>query len=406
MPSDKIEIPKPKKIALVCSGGAVKAAAFHMGVCLALQEKGFQFKGGLKPHNERGKKEVKKASASGLEIDTYVGSSAGSFISSYLVAGYSLEQIFNSYLKSDKNALRPIKYSTLLSVKSSKHEHLTTGESFTKKLRGLTESALDLLYRRKSAYLSGIFTTSGIESYLRNHVLPSNRFGDYASDLFIVTTQLNHSKRVVFGPYTWPSPKDDATCIYDNTVSISDAVAASTALPPLYSPYGIRNHKNKVIYYFDGEIRETLSVNVAEDSGADLIISSYTHQPYHYSREIGSLTKFGIPAIGIQALYLLIERKIQSAVYNRNRKRIAIDALSEYCKDNGIAEKQRIEMCELLERELNIKRANNYIYIHPRPSDHEMFFGEHFNLGSTFMEKIVRIGFLSAIETLRKYQIN
>ena len=28
-----------KKIALVLSGGGIKAAAFHIGVCLALQEK-------------------------------------------------------------------------------------------------------------------------------------------------------------------------------------------------------------------------------------------------------------------------------------------------------------------------------------------------------------------------------
>ena len=37
-----------KKPALVLSGGGVKAAAFHAGVCLALNEKGFRFAGGTK----------------------------------------------------------------------------------------------------------------------------------------------------------------------------------------------------------------------------------------------------------------------------------------------------------------------------------------------------------------------
>ena len=37
-----------KKIALVLSGGGIKAAAFHIGACLALKEKGFRFAGGTK----------------------------------------------------------------------------------------------------------------------------------------------------------------------------------------------------------------------------------------------------------------------------------------------------------------------------------------------------------------------
>jgi predicted acylesterase/phospholipase RssA len=397
---DKIIVSPRKKIAFVCSGGAAKAAAFHMGVCLALQEKGFAFQGGLK-NTKDAPLDPKK-----FPIDTYIGSSAGSFICSYLVAGYSIEQIFKSYLgkTKGKSPLRPLQYTTLMSVKGSPHEDTGERHSFGKKLKILTDSAINLLYRRKLMSVSGIFSTSGIESYLRNEVLPSNSFKDYAADLYIVATQLNHSKRVIFNKYNRASPPDDATCIYENSVSISDAVAASTALPPIFSPYGIRNHKGKVIYYFDGEIRETLSVHVAEEAGADLIISSYTHQPYHYSKEIGSLTKFGIPSIAIQALYLLIERKIQSAIYVRNQKNLTLEAVNEYCKSIQLDEKHRKKITSILEEKLSIHPDNHYLYIHPRPSDHEMFFGEHFNLSTKFMEKIVRIGFMSAIECLRKYE--
>ena len=41
-----MKLSQKKKIALVLSGGGVKAAAFHIGVCLALKEKGFRFAGG------------------------------------------------------------------------------------------------------------------------------------------------------------------------------------------------------------------------------------------------------------------------------------------------------------------------------------------------------------------------
>lgn len=398
--SPKIRQLPPKKIALVCSGGAVKAAAFHMGVCLALQEKGFKFRGGLQ----------RKAAPSPhpLEIDTYVGSSAGSFITSYLVAGYSVEQIFDGYMGKSKeqSPLKPLTYATLMSMRGSVHEE-EAHKTLSKKISSITTTALNLLYKRqKLLSLSGLFSTAGIESYLRNEVLPSNNFGDYCADLFVVSTQLNHTKRVIFNKKVLPSPKEDARCVYDNTVSISDAVAASTALPPIFAPYGIRNHNGKIIYFFDGEIRETLSVSVAEDAGADLIIASYTHQPYQFSREIGSLTKHGVTAIAIQAIYLLIERKIQHSVYARNQKLAALEAVSEYCKKENLGEAHRKKLCNILEEELNINKNVKYLYIHPRPDDHEMFFGEHFNLNPKYMERIVRIGFMSALNTLRHFDFS
>ena len=40
-----IDFSQKKKIGFVCSGGAVKAAAFHVGVAMALENIGFQFLG-------------------------------------------------------------------------------------------------------------------------------------------------------------------------------------------------------------------------------------------------------------------------------------------------------------------------------------------------------------------------
>jgi predicted acylesterase/phospholipase RssA len=294
----------------------------------------------------------------------------------------------------------------LMSVKASQHEEQAK-EGISRRLRSLTTSAIDLLYRRqKLLSLSGLFTTTAIESYIRKDVLPSNRFEDYASDLCVVATQLNHSKRVIFCKHKLDSPADDPRCLYETEIAISDAIAASVALPPIFTPYAIKNKKGKLIYFFDGEIRETLSVNAAEQLGADLIISSYTHQPYHFSREVGSLTKFGITAIGIQAIYLLIERKIQAAIHTRNQKVTALEAVNEYCKGQHFDEKHRKKILSILEEKLSVSPNNHYIYINPRPRDHEMFFGEHFNFSTKFMEKIVRIGFMSAIETLRRYEFD
>ncbi|MGZ6288419.1 MAG: patatin-like phospholipase family protein, partial [Bdellovibrionota bacterium] len=229
----KVPVSRRKKIGFVCSGGATKAAAFHMGVGLALQEKGFRFQGGLK---NRGATPTRGSK----DIDAYVGSSAGSVIATYLAAGYSVDQIFDAYLgKSKDSPLKPLTYGTLMSVKASQHEE--SSKSMAKKLRSYTNSAIDLLYRRqKLLSLSGLFTTSGIETYMREQVLPSNKFQDYAADLCIVATQLNHSKRVIFCKHPLESPPDDPRCVFETKVAISDAVAASVALPPIFTPYGIK----------------------------------------------------------------------------------------------------------------------------------------------------------------------
>ena len=98
-PAERVQIGSKKKIAFVCSGGATKAGAFHLGVALALQEQGFRFYGGMAP--DAG--EAKPQAPGPMDISTYVGSSAGSIISSYLAAGYSLDNIFNSFLNRKSN---------------------------------------------------------------------------------------------------------------------------------------------------------------------------------------------------------------------------------------------------------------------------------------------------------------
>ena len=70
---------------------------------------------------------------------------------------------------------------------------------------------------------------------------------------------------------------------------------------------------NKVDYYIDGEIRETLSNHVAVDNSCEFIISSWTHTPYHYHDEIGSLVNYGIPTILLQTIHLAIQKKIISS---------------------------------------------------------------------------------------------
>jgi hypothetical protein len=176
-------------------------------------------------------------------------------------------------------------------------------------------------------------------------------------------------------------------------------------LPPVFSPYLVETHSNGVPqYYIDGEIRETLSTHVAVDAGADLIFASHTHQPYHFSPETGSLTEYGLPAILVQSIYLLVEQKINNHIHGKQTAKNAIDAVEAYCLNEGVSEEHRKKIIRILEAELHHRRDVDTIYIHPDPSDSKMFLSEHFSLSPKTMTETVRSGFRAAIQILKQYE--
>lgn len=395
-----------KKVGLVLSGGGIKAAAFHCGVCLALQEKGFVFAGGTKD-------EVARFPRDPNTISTYVGSSAGSIISTFLASGYSVEAMMDAFqmgaggLKpkfSKKGrssaALKPLKYFDLFAVNGINFLHMIP--KFLQRKSVVVTGGLEALFKH-GFKINGLFTTKGIERYLRRHVLPTNRFNELGVELFIVATQLNHSRKVIFGPYKDTVKTNDVKRA--DFSSISDACAASASLPPVFAPYGIRNQKGKELYFFDGEIRDTLSTHVAVEQGCDLVISSYSIQPYHFNKEMGSLHNFGIPLIINQALYQVVEQKIQRFFQYNSDMKAVLNAIDGYFKQANLPEEHKTKLTEIITERLNFKPNVDYINIHPDPQDYEMFFVDHFSLNPQILGKIVRIGFRSAIHALRKHNL-
>ncbi|MBY0372126.1 hypothetical protein K2X33_15700, partial [bacterium] len=174
------------KTGLICSGGATKAAAFHVGVCLALRDKGFSFVGGraenpfpintvpyprpkLHPH----------------EIATYVGSSAGALIACLLASGVAVESLINSLaqdselkIAGDHPVLPKITYRDMLAIHWMNPAQL---------LRSLKQSPLfgrtiESLFL-KNLRLPGLFSTRGLAAYLQKNVLPTDQFHELKADL-------------------------------------------------------------------------------------------------------------------------------------------------------------------------------------------------------------------------------
>lgn len=399
-----------KKLALVLSGGGIKAAAFHLGVCLALREKGFQFAGGSK-------EDVRMHYASdSMTFKVYVGASAGSFVTSLLAGGHSVESIIDAFERGAESDLKkfanrpknPRKVFTRLKPISYRDVFAVNGNSLLGSLPGflkrksLVTGGLEAFFKN-GFKLNGLFTTKNIERYIRTNVFKENNFAALGVESYVVATQLNHSRKVVFGNF--PETYKVRNIKYANFATISDAVAASTSLPPFFAPYGIKNQKGKELFFFDGEIRDTLSTHVAADAGADLVIASYSVQPYHYTPVMGSLHNYGIPLIINQALYQVIQQKIEKHIDHQQQIAAIMSAVDGYFRQQGLPEEHREKLIEILTKRVNYKPNVDYIYIHPSPNDYEMFFVDHFSLNAEILGRIVHIGFRAGIQALRKFDL-
>lgn len=395
-----------KRVALVLSGGGVKAAAFHIGVCLALREKGFHFAGG------NSAKDRLRFESKPLTFTLYVGSSAGSVVAAFLAAGHSIDAVIDAFtrgtglenltrVKVENPYLRPIGYRDIFSFNLG-------GATPTRLLPRIFRKRLNVsggmeALLKEAFKLNGVFTTKNIERYIREQVFPENDFHELGAELYIVATQLNHSRKAVFGPYDRTEKTKEI--LRAGYARVSDAVAASASLPPFFAPYGISNELGQEIYYFDGEIRDTLSTHIAAEAGADLVIASYSIQPYHFNKEMGSLHEYGIPLIFNQALYQVVQKKIESHIKHQTDVRAMIKAVQGYMGEAGIAEEHIQKLTDILVSRTNFNPSVDYIYIHPSPQDYEFFFYDHFSLNAKVLTGIVRTGFKTAMNTLRAFNI-
>lgn len=404
-----MNIHKKKKIALVLSGGGIKAAAYHIGVCLALKEKGFVFAGGPKElvRQKFVEPDQSKKQAASPTIRLYVGSSAGAFVASVLASGRSIESLITAFqvgfgspafydLPKDEH-LKSIGYRHIFNL-NSKRMLSWLPESLIQK--SILTGGLEVLLKR-GFKLNGIFNTNGVERYLRKYVLDENEFARLGVELYIVSTQLNQSSKTIFGPFLESHKTESIENIGDT--KISEAVAASISLPPVFAPYPIKKPGAETVYHYDGEIRDTLSTHVATDQGADLVIASYSMQPYHYSPEFGSLHTYGMPVIANQALYQVLEQKVANNIRYQEQKRDLYSTMKKEAEELNLSKEVKERILSTVKEKLKFNPDVDYIYISPRPQNHEMFFADHFSLNPQILEKIVRVGFRSGLHFMKNY---
>ena len=139
---------------------------------------------------------------------------------------------------------------------------------------------------------------------------------------------------------------------------------------------------------------------MAEDNGCDVIISSWTHTPYHFHDEVGSLVNYGLQPIAIQSIYLMIQKKIISSRAERAKAIDIMDTVNDYMKKEKFGTTHRREIMAILERKLNINPKVKLIDIFPDHHDYKLFFANSFSLNSKVSAHAVEAGYKRTMQIL------
>ena len=150
-------------------------------------------------------------------------------------------------------------------------------------------------WRTPSRLLGGMLSIDRFERNLARE-LPMNDFRQLSAKLLVTATDIDDPQRTVFGRG------------YREDVPISQAVAASCCVPGLFRPYRIGDR-----YYVDGELVRTLSIDLAVEAGADIVVVSNVYRP-HVDSTGRPLAEQGVFAIARQALNVVLAEKEQRGI--------------------------------------------------------------------------------------------
>jgi predicted acylesterase/phospholipase RssA len=324
------------KVALVLAGGAVSGGAFKVGGLKALND--FLVGRGIP------------------DLDIYVGLSAGGLIAVPLAGGIPPDEMIQVLegtserfdqlrpidfygLNVREFALRPLKFGydvlsyvpgvTADFLRSLPHLPDSVGKSARRFYHEPSYTHLETLVirvleatspKREIPALtnhipSGFFDNSGLERWLRRSLERIDIPNDFSSfrrrsgkDLYLCAANLDTAERVVFG-------HDE-----DDSVTISQAMQASTAMPIFYKPPRING-----VDYIDGGVKHTANIDVAIDKGADLIICYNPFRPFinhpeeassggHYFADGKYLSDRGLKTVANQALRMMMHSRLKLGI--------------------------------------------------------------------------------------------
>lgn len=287
----------PRRVGLALAGGGPLGAIYEIGALCALEEAipGLDFN----------------------RLDGYVGVSAGAFVAAGLANGMSPRQLCKAFIENDgphEDIVHPnlfvrpalTEYARRLAALPGHVAMAAYGFAF--KGRSLLAS-LEHLGR---ALPTGLFSNAPLERVVRRLLSApgrSNSFRELERKLVLVATDLDSGEAAPFGQPGW------------DHVPISEAVAASAALPGLFPPVPIDGR-----WYVDGALKKTLHARVLLDMQMDLVICLNPLVPFDASHaerhrlmsgadeRIPRLVEGGLPVVLSQTFRSLIHSRLELGI--------------------------------------------------------------------------------------------
>lgn len=241
------------------------------------------------------------------DLAAYVGVSSGALVAAGLANGFDTPELGSIFIE-DEATFLPFRPATLLRPALAQYARAAVrlpgvlasivADYAREPLRTVWPASLDSLGK---ILPNAIFDNRPLERYL--HLLFSTQghtddFRKLRRRLFLVATNLNTGESVRFG-----EPGRD-------TMTISRAVSASTALPGLYAPVEIAGQQ-----YVDGVLIRTMNASLALEQGCGLVICVNPLVPFDSSQSLRrrnhNLADDGLPTVLGQTFRALISSRMQ-----------------------------------------------------------------------------------------------
>ncbi len=302
--------PRRSKTALVLGGGGFTGGVYEIGALRAI--------------------DLLSVNRTVNQFDIYVGTSTGAFVAAALANGVTPEEMMRVIVQQVPTPFPDARISALL--QPNYREFLTKGMMLPLRLgravrtlvRDLGQvSAVDIALVLAEALPSGLYSGGGIERYVRTVLSDPVRTNDFRmlpGELYLPATDLDTCERIVLGAEGW----DD--------VPISQAVAASGALPMLYKPVRVKGRE-----LIDGGILSTTNVDLAVEAGAKFIVVLNPLVPYvnDFQRRIPTVTgsrarrvsDMGFPQIGYQTFKLLAHQRLHEVAHHWEERYPGVDII-------------------------------------------------------------------------------
>ena len=301
---------KRSRSALVLGGGGFTGGVYEIGALRAL--------------------DLLSVNRTVNQFDVYVGTSAGSFVAAAVANGVSPEEMMRAIIDQSPTGFPDVRVGSLL--KPNYGEYLAKGALLPWRLLRLLHtlirdvgqvSAVDLMAGLASWLPSGLYSSAGLERYVRMILSDANRTNDFRlleKELYVVATDLDTCERIVLGGEGW----DD--------VPISVAVSASSALPMIYKPVRIRDRE-----LVDGGIMSTTNLDIAVEAGAKFIVVVNPLVPYvnDFEKRITTIkgsrvrrvSDVGFPHIAYQAFKLVAYQRLHELAQRWKERNPGVDII-------------------------------------------------------------------------------